>query len=58
MKAMGLRERWGAWKERRREESAREKDPDLRPVERGSRAQLNVFGVNVREKKGGGSRRW
>ncbi|ORY10922.1 hypothetical protein BCR34DRAFT_565946 [Clohesyomyces aquaticus] len=49
LKAMSLRERWRYWKERR-EARERDKDPDPRPVERGSRAQLNVFGVNIREK--------
>ncbi|KAF2740410.1 hypothetical protein EJ04DRAFT_399259, partial [Polyplosphaeria fusca] len=50
-KTMSLRERWSGRKARR-ETNARGKDPDLRPVERGSRAQLNVFGVNIKEKKG------
>lgn len=50
LKARSWRERWHDRKARR---EAREKneDPDLRPVERGSRAQLNVFGVNTKEKR-------
>jgi hypothetical protein len=51
VKAMSLRERLSGWKARRGS-SARSKDPDLRPVERGSRAQLNVFGANLTEKRG------
>jgi hypothetical protein len=47
LKAMSWRERWKA----RREGKEKNKDPDLRPVERGSRAQFNVFGVNTAEKK-------
>ncbi|RMZ70622.1 hypothetical protein GMOD_00000740 [Pyrenophora seminiperda CCB06] len=45
LKAMSWRERWRYRKEARRA-AAKEKDkePDLRPVERGSRAQINVFG--------------
>ncbi|MBO1765086.1 hypothetical protein JQN64_28355, partial [Escherichia coli] len=49
LKAMSWLERWRERKERRRRQEDR--DPDLRPMERGSRAQLNVFGSNVREKK-------
>jgi hypothetical protein len=47
-----------SWLERRRYRKARRdaegknKDPDIRPVERGSRAQLNVFGSNIKEKRG------
>ncbi|CAI6333744.1 unnamed protein product [Periconia digitata] len=51
LKAMSWRERWRERKARREIEK-KNKDPDLRPVERGSRAQLNVFGVNTREKHG------
>jgi hypothetical protein len=51
LKAMSWRERWRDRKARR-EAKEKDKDPDLRPVERGSRAQLNVFGVNTKEKKG------
>jgi hypothetical protein len=51
LKAMSWRERWRDRKARR-EAKEKNKDPDLRPVERGSRAQLNVFGVNTREKQG------
>lgn len=51
LKAMSWRERWRDRKARREAEK-KNKDPDLRPVERGSRAQLNVFGVNVEEKRG------
>ncbi|KAH7392905.1 hypothetical protein BKA66DRAFT_411870 [Pyrenochaeta sp. MPI-SDFR-AT-0127] len=50
LKAMSWRERWRDRKARR-EAKEKNKDPDLRPVERGSRAQLNVFGVNTREKQ-------
>jgi hypothetical protein len=49
-KAMSWRERWHDRKARR-EAKEKNKDPDLRPVERGSRAQLSVFSVNLREKK-------
>ncbi|KAF2474521.1 uncharacterized protein BDR25DRAFT_301236 [Lindgomyces ingoldianus] len=51
LKAMSWLERW---RDRKARQKAKEKnkDPDLRPVERGSRAQLNVFGVNIREKQG------
>jgi hypothetical protein len=49
LKAMSWRERWRDRKARR--EAKENKDPDLRPVERGSRAQLNVFGVNTKEKQ-------
>lgn len=52
LKTMSWFERWRDRKARREAEK-KNKDPDLRPVERGSRAQLNVFGVNVREKHGG-----
>jgi hypothetical protein len=51
LKAMSWLERWRDRKARR-EAKEKNKDPDLRPVERGSRAQLNVFGVNIREKQG------
>jgi len=51
LKARSWRERWRDRKARR-EAKEKDGDPDLRPVERGSRAQLNVFGVNTREKKG------
>jgi hypothetical protein len=51
LKAMSWRERWRDRKARR-EAKEKNEDPDLRPVERGSRAQLNVFGVNTREKQG------
>ncbi|CAG5156619.1 uncharacterized protein ALTATR162_LOCUS4416 [Alternaria atra] len=51
LKAMSWRERWRDRKARR-EAKEKNKDPDSRPVERGSRAQLNVFGVNIKEKKG------
>jgi hypothetical protein len=51
LKAMSWRERWRDRKARR-EAKEKNEDPDLRPVERGSRAQLNVFGVNIKEKKG------
>ena len=51
LKAMSWRERWRDRKARR-EAKEKNNDPDLRPVERGSRAQLNVFGVNIKEKKG------
>jgi hypothetical protein len=50
LKAMSWRERWRDRKARR-EALEKNKDPDLRPVERGSRAQLNVFGVNTKEKR-------
>jgi hypothetical protein len=50
LKAMSWLERWRERKARR-EAKKKNKDPDLRPVERGSRAQLNVFGVNTREKR-------
>jgi hypothetical protein len=50
LKARGWRERWRDRKARREAEE-KDKDPDLRPVERGSRAQLTVFGVNVKEKQ-------
>jgi hypothetical protein len=50
LKAMSWRERWRDRKARR-ESKEMNKDPDLRPVERGSRAQANVFGVNTREKQ-------
>lgn len=50
LKARSWRERWCDRKARRAAKE-RNKDPDLRPVERGSRAQLNVFGVNTQEKK-------
>jgi hypothetical protein len=52
LKAMSWRERW-RYRKARREAKEKNKDPDLRPVERGSRAQLNVFGVNTKEKKQG-----
>lgn len=48
LKTMSWRERW---RDRKAKREAN-KDPDLRPVERGSRAQLNVFGVNTKEKRG------
>ncbi|KAF2825451.1 hypothetical protein CC86DRAFT_371114 [Ophiobolus disseminans] len=48
LKTMSWRERWRDRKAGRE----KNKDADLRPVERGSRAQLNVFGVNTQEKKG------
>jgi hypothetical protein len=51
LEAMSWRERWRDRKARR-EAKEKNKDPDLRPVERGSRAQLNVFGTNTREKQG------
>jgi hypothetical protein len=51
LKTMSWRERWRDRKARR-EAKEKNKDPDSRPVERGSRAQLNVFGVNLKEKKG------
>jgi hypothetical protein len=51
LKAVSWLERWRDRKARR-EAKEKNKDPDLRPVERGSRAQLNVFGVNIREKQG------
>jgi hypothetical protein len=51
LEAMSWRERWRSRKARR-EAKEKNKDPDTRPVERGSRAQLNVFGVNIKEKKG------
>jgi hypothetical protein len=51
LKSMSWRERWRDRKARREAEE-KDKDPDLRPIERGSRAQLNVFGVNTKEKKG------
>ncbi|KAH8714026.1 hypothetical protein GQ44DRAFT_776039 [Phaeosphaeriaceae sp. PMI808] len=51
LKAMSWRERWRDRKARR-EAKEKNKDPDLRPVERGSRAQLNVFSVNTKEKQG------
>ncbi len=50
LKTMSWRERWRDRKAKR-EAKEKNKDPDLRPVERGSRAQLNVFGVNTKEKK-------
>jgi hypothetical protein len=50
LKAMSWRERWRDRKARR-EAKEKDNDPDLRPVERGSRAQLNVFGVNTKEKQ-------
>ncbi|KAJ4301488.1 hypothetical protein N0V90_003580 [Kalmusia sp. IMI 367209] len=50
-KAMSWSERWRERKARR-EAKEKNKDPDLRPVERGSRAQLNVFGVNIKGKQG------
>jgi len=50
LKAMSWLERWRDRKARR-EAKEKNKDPDLRPVERGSRVQLNVFGVNIREKR-------
>ena len=50
LEAMSWRERWRTRKARR-EAKEKNKDPDARPVERGSRAQLNVFGVNIKEKK-------
>jgi hypothetical protein len=50
LKAMSWHERWRDRKARR-EAKEKNKDPDLRPVERGSRAQLNVFGVNTKEKR-------
>lgn len=43
------RERWKSWTSRTEREM--NSDPDLRPVDRGSRAQLNVWGVTVREAK-------
>ncbi|KAJ4366879.1 hypothetical protein N0V83_007407 [Neocucurbitaria cava] len=49
LKAMSWRERWRDRKARR-EAKEKNKGPNLRPVERGSRAQLNVFGVNTKEK--------
>ncbi|KAH7074392.1 hypothetical protein BKA63DRAFT_490942 [Paraphoma chrysanthemicola] len=49
LKTMSWRERWRDRKARR-EAKEKNKEPDLRPVERGSRAQLNVFGVNTQEK--------
>lgn len=51
LKAMSWRERW-RYRKATREAKEKHKDPDLRPVERGSRAQLNVFGSNTREKQG------
>ncbi|RYN17061.1 hypothetical protein AA0119_g11485 [Alternaria tenuissima] len=51
LKAMSWRERW-CDRKARREAKEKNEDPDSRPVERGSRAQLNVFGVNIKEKKG------
>lgn len=50
LKAMSWRERWHERKARK-EAKKKDKDPDLRPVERGSRAQMNVFGVNTVEKR-------
>jgi hypothetical protein len=50
LNARGWRERWRERKARREAEE-KNRDPDLRPVEKGSRAQLTVFGVNVREKR-------
>ncbi|KAF2110760.1 hypothetical protein BDV96DRAFT_583683 [Lophiotrema nucula] len=50
LKAMSWRERWRDRKARR-EAKEKNEDPNLRPVERGSRAQLNVFGVNTKEKQ-------
>ncbi|KAB2106881.1 hypothetical protein AG0111_0g4789 [Alternaria gaisen] len=50
LKTMSWRERWRDRKARR-EAKEKNKDPDIRPVERGSRAQLNVFGSNVKEKR-------
>jgi hypothetical protein len=52
LKARSWRERWRDRKARR-EVKEKNEDPDLRPIERGSRAQLNVFGVNTKEKKRG-----
>ncbi|KAJ4377364.1 hypothetical protein N0V83_000189 [Neocucurbitaria cava] len=51
LKAMSWRERWRDRKARR-EAKEKNKDTDLRPVERGSRAQLNVFSVNIKGKQG------
>ncbi|CAO2647551.1 Nn.00g084730.m01.CDS01 [Neocucurbitaria sp. VM-36] len=51
LKTMSWRERWRDRKARR-EAKEKNKDPDLRPVERGSRAQLNVFSSNIKEKQG------
>ncbi|KAH7087342.1 hypothetical protein FB567DRAFT_524835 [Paraphoma chrysanthemicola] len=50
LRTMSWRERWRDRKARR-EAKEKNKEPDLRPVERGSRAQLNVFGVNTQEKR-------
>jgi hypothetical protein len=51
LKTMSWRERWRDRKAKR-EAKPKNDEPDLRPVERGSRAQLNVFGVNTQEKRG------
>lgn len=51
LKSMSWLERWRDRKARRQVKE-NNKDRDLRPVERGSRAQLNVFGSNLVEKKG------
>jgi hypothetical protein len=50
LKARSWREQWRDRKARQ-EAKKKNKEPDLRPVERGSRAQLNVFGVNTKEKQ-------
>ncbi|OAL53512.1 hypothetical protein IQ07DRAFT_584231 [Pyrenochaeta sp. DS3sAY3a] len=50
LKDRSWRERWNDRKARK-EEREKNRDPDARPVERGSRAQLNVFGSNLKEKK-------
>jgi hypothetical protein len=50
LKTMSWRERWRDRKAKR-EAKEKNKDPDIRPVETGSRAQLNVFGSNIKEKR-------
>ncbi|CAN9324063.1 unnamed protein product [Alternaria alternata] len=50
LRTMSWRERWRDRKAKR-EAKEKNKDPDIRPVETGSRAQLNVFGSNIKEKR-------
>jgi hypothetical protein len=50
LKDRSWRERWNDRKARK-EEKEKNRERDSRPVERGSRAQLNVFGSNLKEKK-------